>query len=168
MFLSSRQFQKWLALATQCTIHGYTLLGRRFHKGLDYSVATDHDGEPILEISLGLTPTAGWGGNNKAEEANESEKQKEEEPKEDDVRGYEVYMAGDDEEDNGNAECDNVLLMMLASWNKMSIVLRDSGVSKFVKHIGVHFDEEKMAIGEESSDEEMFNGLLDSGDSDSD
>jgi Rps23 Pro-64 3,4-dihydroxylase Tpa1-like proline 4-hydroxylase len=227
VFLPSRQFQKWLALATQCTIQSCTLLGRRFRRGLDYSLATSHDGEPRLEVSLGLTPTPGWGADDEVEDAEdveeeESEKKsngstkktndnaktngkpKEEESEEskeegdDDVGGHEVYMAGDDEEDNEDAaiyktssdpEEDNVLFTMPASWNKMSIVLRDSGVLKFVKYVsknakgdrwdvsgafGVDLNEEEvegeeeMVTLEESSDEEVFKGFPDSEDSDSD
>ena len=61
-----------------------------------------------------------------------------------DVGGHEVYMASDADEENGDAaiyqttsdaEDDNVLFTMPASWNKMSIVLRDSGVLKFVKYV---------------------------------
>ena len=61
VFLPSEQFRKWLALATKCTIQSYDFLGRRFRRGQDYALATSHDGEPRLEISLGLTPTPGWG-----------------------------------------------------------------------------------------------------------
>jgi hypothetical protein len=222
VFLPSRQFQKWLAMATQCTIQSSTLLGRRFRRGLDYSLATSHDGEPRLEISLGLTPTPGWGADDEVEDAEDAKdngsekkpngstktngkakkngKQKEEEEleEEDDTGGHEVYMAGDDEDDNedaaiykatSDAEDDNVLFTMPASWNKMSIVLRDSGVLKFVKYVsknakgdrwdisgafGVHLDEEEaegeeeMVTLEESSDEEVFKGFSDSEDTDSD
>ena len=219
VFLPSPQFRKWLALATKCTLQSYELLGRRFRRGQDYALATSHDGEPRLEISLGLTPTPGWG----AEEAAESEeddtdedestngtkeksngkpktngKQEEEEPLEDDVGGHEVYMTGDDEEDNedaaiyktsSDADEDNVLFAMPASWNNMSIVLRDRGALKFVKYVsrnakgdrwdvsgsfGVVLDEdegegeEEMVTLEESSDDEVFRGFPDSEDSDSD
>ncbi|KAE9372076.1 hypothetical protein N431DRAFT_408002 [Stipitochalara longipes BDJ] len=243
VFLPSEQFRKWLTLATKCTLQSYDLLGRRFRRGQDYALATSHDGEPRLEISLGLTPTPGWG----AEEGDESEeesdaeeeegvpkklttngdledisdgqseesedvpeptestnseahgngKKKEEEPEsDDDVGGHEVYMAGDDEEDNedaaiyktsSDADDDNVLFTNPASWNKMSIVLRDSGVLKFVKYVsrnakGDRWDvsgsfgvllgeddgEEVMITLEESSEEEAFTGFPDSEDSDSD
>merc|ERR1712098_442935 len=61
----------------------------------------------------------------------------------DDAGGHEVYMAGDDDEDEDAAvhktsdetEDDNVLFTMPASWNKLSIVLRDIGVLKFVKYV---------------------------------
>ena len=222
VFLPSPQFRKWLELATHCEIESADLLARRFRRGLDYSLATSHDGESRLEISLGLTPTPGWGAdeadgtdkrgleqaNGAGTEANKQTKsngngavQKTEE--EDDVGGYEVYMAGDDDEANGDAaiyktssdaEDDNVLFTMPASWNKMSIVLRDSGVLKFVKYVSKHAkgdrwdisgsfgvketdddddddDEEESqqnTVTLESSDEETFNGFPESEDSDSD
>ncbi|TVY81139.1 Prolyl 3,4-dihydroxylase ofd1 [Lachnellula suecica] len=171
VFLPSRPFRKWLEIATGCEIENYDVLARRFRKSLDYSLATSHEGEPRLEISLGLTPTPGWGVDEEDEEdAEEVEvtdredspdfnaktngksklngKQKdpvvEEKEDEDDVGGQEVYMAGDDDETgadaaiykaSNDAEDDNILFTMPASWNKMSVVLRDSGVLKFVKYV---------------------------------
>jgi Rps23 Pro-64 3,4-dihydroxylase Tpa1-like proline 4-hydroxylase len=226
VFLPSQQFRKWLELATQCEITNFDVLARRFRRGLDYSLATSHDGEPQLEISLGLTPTPGWGAEletdgaevesdekaSKASNANgksakNGKKAAEtpvEPPQEEDVGGHEVYMAGDDDEDEDAAiykttadeEDDNVLFTMPASWNKMSIVLRDNGVLKFVKYVsrsakgdrwdvsgafGVKIDEiegegeEEDESGDgngsvplEDSEEEVFNGFSDSNDSDSD
>lgn len=77
------------------------------------------------------------------------------------VGGYEIYMAGDDdeeedEEDEENADQvlkpkkkkldpaiyrisddddDGILFSMAAGWNRMSIVLRDSGTLRFVKYV---------------------------------
>jgi Rps23 Pro-64 3,4-dihydroxylase Tpa1-like proline 4-hydroxylase len=217
VFLPSRQFRKWLELATQCEIESYDLLARRFRRGLDYSLATSHDGEPRLEIGLGLTPTPGWGADEDEEEENGVEEQengeksktngkpkvdeKQPEEVEDDVGGHEVYMAGDDDDTNGDAaiyktssdaDDDNVLFTMSASWNKMSIVLRDSGVLKFVKYVSKSAKGDRWDISGsfgvkevdddgdndidpdggvplESSDEEgAFNGFPESEDSDSD
>lgn len=233
VFLPSRQFRQWLELATQCKIENYDLLARRFRKGLDYALATSHEGDPRLEISLGLTPTPGWSAEedeeneedeeddtDEAEKSNESEKQSngktitngkkkveergkgEEEEELEDVGGHEVYMAGDDDEANGDAavyksssdaDDDNVLFTMPASWNKMSIVLRDSGVLKFVKYVSKNAKGDRWDISgafgvrevEEGTDEEgegvltlpdmlpdsdveVFNGFSDSEDSDSD
>ncbi|PBP21569.1 2-oxoglutarate and Fe(II) dioxygenase domain containing protein 1 [Diplocarpon rosae] len=172
VFLSSRQFRQWLELATQGEIQNYNILARRFRRGLDYALATSHEGEPRIEIILGLTPTPGW----------------------DDVGGYEVYMAGDEDDDADAAifkastgeEDDNILFTMPAAWNKMSIVLRDGGVLKFVKYVsknakgdrwdvcgtfGVRFSEEDgeedMVPPEESEEEEEFKGFPDSEDSNS-
>jgi hypothetical protein len=57
------------------------------------------------------------------------------------VGGHEVYMAGDDDSNEdaaiykSSAEDDNILFFQAASWNKMSLVLRDSGTLRFVKYI---------------------------------
>jgi hypothetical protein len=216
VFLPSRQFRQWLELATQCEIENYDVLARRFRKGFDYALATSHDGQPRLEISLGLTPTPGWGvddeedeqedkspeskhkTNGKAKTKGKKKEEAVEEVEVDDVGGHEVYMAGDEDEVNGDAaiyktssdaEDDNVLFTMPASWNKMSIVLRDSGVLKFVKYVsnnarGDRWDvsgafgvkeideeddgEETLVALESSDEEEAFNGFPDSEDSDSD
>ncbi|CZS89074.1 related to component of NuA3 histone acetyltransferase complex [Rhynchosporium graminicola] len=248
IFLPSRHFRLWLEIATKCNVQNYDILARRFRRGLDYALATSHDGEPRLEVSLGLTPTPGWGvdeeemdsqdtedgedeenseGNEKGDgpeakiqangskpkqngEAKANGKITDQTPKEDveeegdegddegdDVGGHEVYMAADDDEDENEdaavyktsdeSQDDNVLFTMPASWNKMSIVLRDSGVLKFVKYVsknakgdrwdvnasfGVKIEdiegEEEMVPLEESDEEETFKGFPDSDDSDSD
>ncbi|KAF7716604.1 Prolyl 4-hydroxylase, alpha subunit domain-containing protein [Penicillium ucsense] len=80
------------------------------------------------------------------------------------VGGYEIYMAGDEdedeEEDEANAdqvlrpkkskadpaiyrsagadEDDGILFSSQAGWNRLSIVLRDSGTLKFVKYVSAH------------------------------
>jgi Rps23 Pro-64 3,4-dihydroxylase Tpa1-like proline 4-hydroxylase len=253
VFIPSPQFRKWLELATQTTITSHDIIARRFRKGLDYALATGHDGDARLEFSLGLTPTPGWGADE--EESDDEEDAEEEEipaevtesskakkkgketekasPKskskasgkgkikqkiatekeleeqlekedEDDVGGHEVYMAGDDDTDadaaiykaSSGEEDDNVLFTMPASWNKMSIVLRDSGVLKFVKYVsqsakGDRWDlggvfelkedddeeddeqdtsqETKLSLEDMAeSEEEEFNGFPDSDDSGSD
>jgi Rps23 Pro-64 3,4-dihydroxylase Tpa1-like proline 4-hydroxylase len=217
VFLPSSQFRKWLQIATECEIENYDILARRFRRGLDYALATSHDGSPRLEINLGLTPTLGWAGDeseeryenhepegNASKDAVITEKQKSsEEDKLDDVGGHEVYMATDDDKDHTDAaiyqsssdlEEDNVLFTMPASWNKMSIVLRDSGVLKFVKYVSKSAKGDRWDIGgsfgvkeisepddeyehqpgsaaalESSESEEAFNGFSDSeGDSESD
>jgi len=217
VFLPSRQFRQWLEIATECEVENFDVLARRFRKGSDYALATSHDGQPRLEISLGLTPTPGWGAdedeedlqeekpetkaskkknNNKSKANGKKKVEEKEEP--DDVGGHEVYMAGDEDEANGDAAVyktspdadeDNVLFAMPASWNKMSIVLRDSGVLKFVKYVSKNAKGDRWDIsgafgvkeidddgeeGEEGmvaledSEEEVFNGFPDSDDSDSD
>ena len=108
------------------------------------------------------------------------------------VGGYEIYMAGDDEEEEdeedeenadqvlrkktkadpaiyrsaGADEDDGILFSTQAGWNRLSIVLRDSGTLKFVKYvsaaakgdrwditadIGVEFEEDD----EDEDDEDM-------------
>ncbi|TVY38160.1 Prolyl 3,4-dihydroxylase [Lachnellula subtilissima] len=228
VFLPSRQFRKWLEIATQCEIENYDVLARRFRKSYDYALATSHEGQPRLEISLGLTPTPGWGVEEDEEEEEEVDSEEEAEGSKaksngkskadgkknepevtekeeiEDVGGQEVYMAGDDDEADGDAaiyksssdpDDDNLLFTMPASWNKMSIVLRDSGVLKFVKYVSKNAKGDRWDIsgafgvkelddddddddndGEEASgeiitledsEEEPFNGFPDSEDSDS-
>ncbi|KAG6001819.1 hypothetical protein E4U21_003781 [Claviceps maximensis] len=64
-----------------------------------------------------------------------------------DVGGVEVYMAGDDptgdndddaavyKSGSGNADDDTILFYQAATWNKLTLVLRDSGTLKFVKYV---------------------------------
>lgn len=162
--LPSPQFRAWLAIATNCAIEGYGLLARRFRRGLDYTLATGHDGKPRLELNFGFTPTLDWGDEEDAEEETEqngkakgnkskskpqskgkgkgkapAEQEKEAEPEE--VGGLEVYMAGDDGEDEdaaiykSSADDDNILFFQSPAWNKLTIVLRDSGTLRFVKYV---------------------------------
>lgn len=186
----SQAFRKWLALVTgaaQCT--SYDLLARRFRRGADYTLASGYDGEePRLEFTLGLTPTSGWEKQEDNEEEDEDEENgengdsaKPSKPKEANgeteehpsVGGYEIYMAGDEDEAAGDGEKkadpaiyrsagadedDGILFSTQAGWNRLSIVLRDSGTLKFVKYvsaaakgdrwditgdIGVEFDDEE-------------------------
>jgi prolyl 3-hydroxylase /prolyl 3,4-dihydroxylase len=167
--LPSPQFRAWLSVATNCTIESSDLLARRFRRGLDYTLATGHAGKPRLELNLGLTPTSGWGDDDDAEgepEAGDQDRGKtsngsesnprsngkgksrvaaavavepeEQEPEE--VGGHEVYMAGDDGEEDAaiyksSADDDNILFFQAAAWNKLTIVLRDSGTLRFVKYV---------------------------------
>ncbi|KAI1097992.1 Oxoglutarate and iron-dependent oxygenase degradation C-term-domain-containing protein [Jackrogersella minutella] len=169
-FLPSPQFRRWLQIATGSTVESHDFIARRFRRGKDYTLATGHEGKPRLELTLGLTPTSGWGGDDeadtdaeeendegakpngrgkgkaKAEAPKKSKKDKaeedEEEPGTEEVGGHEVYMAGDDDaadEDaavyKSGADDDNILFFEAAAWNKMSLVLRDNGVLKFVKYV---------------------------------
>ncbi|EPQ67649.1 Bgt-2456 [Blumeria graminis f. sp. tritici] len=246
VFLPSQAFKLWLELATECTIKNFDILGRRFRRGSDYSLATNYDGDPRLEICLGLTPTLGWQEDEDLPDENYQQekapvppkqnkrkseieigkhikpkkvrnKENEEslmdesakipskikreillepaETEEFEVGGQEVYMAGDDETEDAavykgttESEDDGVLFTMPAAWNKMSIVLRDSGVLKFVKYVsnnarGDRWDivgafelidkgesiseddelsPERSVLPENSSDEEEFEGFSDS------
>ncbi|KAL4964587.1 oxidative DNA demethylase [Aspergillus stella-maris] len=159
----SKPFRKWLTLVTGAdNVTSYNFLARRFRRGQDYTLANSYEGEePRLEFTLCLTPSSGWekeepeedgegegeaNGNGNA--ASSSSKSKpptkeslEEEPS---VGGYEIYMSGDDEHDNKDAavyqsaaddEDDGILFSTAAGWNRLSIVLRDSGTLKFVKYV---------------------------------
>ncbi|KAL6873074.1 putative oxidoreductase [Trichoderma novae-zelandiae] len=165
--LPSRQFRHWLQVATGCTIESHDVLARRFRRGMDYTLATGHEGKARLELNLGLTPTSGWGDVNHDEEEEEEQEEEAqskpdgkkkkskdkgkgkgkgkavEEPAEEpaEVGGHEVYMAGDDDTNEDAAvykssgDDDNILFFQAAAWNKMTLVLRDSGALKFVKYV---------------------------------
>jgi Rps23 Pro-64 3,4-dihydroxylase Tpa1-like proline 4-hydroxylase len=72
--------------------------------------------------------------------ASDREKAAEKRPDEE-VGGHEVYMAGDDDTNEdaavykSSADDDNILFFQAAAWNKMSLVLRDSGTLRFVKYV---------------------------------
>ncbi|KAI1329643.1 Oxoglutarate and iron-dependent oxygenase degradation C-term-domain-containing protein [Xylariaceae sp. FL0255] len=185
-FLPSPQFRRWLQMATGCSIESHDFLARRFRRGMDYTLATGHEGKPRLELNLGITPTKGWGdaderdtgdedaadepsssskGSKNKSKANGSsttttkstkqrgkkppEKEDEEDEQEGEVGGHEVYMAGDDDDASNGAEAndaaiykssaaddgDNILFFQAAAWNRMSLVLRDSGALRFVKYV---------------------------------
>lgn len=163
--LPSPQFRAWLAMATNCTIESHDVLARRFRRGLDYTLATGHEGKPRLELNLGFTPTPGWGDDEEEEggeeagteqngEANGSKLKPKDKRKDRthstqdreaegpvEVGGHEVYMAGDDGDDEdaavykSSADDDNILFFQAAAWNKLTIVLRDSGTLRFVKYV---------------------------------
>ncbi|KAJ9627127.1 putative component of NuA3 histone acetyltransferase complex [Taxawa tesnikishii (nom. ined.)] len=110
-FLPSLPFRKWLSLAT----------------GLDYTLATSHDqDDPQLEFCLNLTPMKGWGVDEEPEETEQDGASKdgktngeakgkdkvkaaeaENTDEDDNVGGYEIYMAGDDADDEGDDGSDH-------------------------------------------------------------
>lgn len=133
------------------------------------------------------------------EKAAESKKKQHEQEEEDeeaaDVGGHEVYMAGDGDEDEDAAvykssgDEDNILFFQAAAWNKMTLVLRDSGTLRFVKYVsrsapGDRWDvsgtfeieerdeesdeEEEEAVGVQDDTEEEFRGFSSSEESESD
>ncbi|KAJ6010118.1 hypothetical protein N7499_004478 [Penicillium canescens] len=176
----SQAFRKWLALITGVDhLTSHNLLARRFRRGADYTLASAYEGEePRLEFSLCLTPSKGWEKEPEEEEEEEEDENgeaqgssaKTSKPKKETngdaaegpaVGGYEIYMAGDEEEDEeedaenadqvlgpkkakadpaiyrsaGADEDDGILFSTQAGWNRLSIVLRDSGTLKFVKYV---------------------------------
>ena len=180
-------FSKWISLVTGATLTKSNILARRFRRGLDYTLATAYeDDEPQLEVTLGITPSTGWGDEDEAaaEEAEEEEEPKqngsskkgkgkaktngkpvseEKQQEEEEVGGYEMYMAGEDEEDvaaadepststgagqrrkakadpaiyksAGDDEDDGILFSQPAGWNQLAVVLRDRGVLRFTKYV---------------------------------
>ncbi|CAO2656927.1 Nn.00g057300.m01.CDS01 [Neocucurbitaria sp. VM-36] len=175
-------FMKWISLVTGITLTKSNIFARRFRRGLDYTLATAYEeDDPQLEVCLGITPSRGWGDEDEepeeAEEpqqngsSNSSSKSKKNgkapvsEPKpEEEVGGYEMYMAGEDADDVpnvssepststgagqrrkakadpaiyksvGDDEDDGILFSQPAAWNNMAIVLRDMGVLRFTKYV---------------------------------
>ncbi|KAI1374150.1 Oxoglutarate and iron-dependent oxygenase degradation C-term-domain-containing protein [Hypoxylon crocopeplum] len=227
-FLPSPQFRRWLQMATSSVIESHDFMARRFRRGKDYTLATGHEGKPRLELTLGITPTRGWGDEDDAEESaaeeengdnsktntkgkgkgkakaeapkkkkNKDSKEEEEEAATE-VGGHEVYMAGDDDASEDAAvyksggDDDNILFFQAAAWNKMTLVLRDSGALKFVKYVSrkapgdrwdisgtFEVEEEEEDSGDDAAGagggvgvfddtEEEWNGFPSSSDSDSD
>lgn len=116
-----------------------------------------------------------------------------EEEEVEEVGGHEVYMAGDGDDDEDAAvykssgDEDNILFFQAAAWNKMTLVLRDSGTLRFVKYVsksakGDRWDisgtfeieeqdeepDEDEVVGVQDDTEEEFKGFSSSGESDSD
>lgn len=183
--LPSLAFRKWLALATGLTLKQTAVMARRFRRGLDYQLAQGYEGEdPQLEYCLCLTPSRGWGGEDEeTEEADgqgngetNGKKVQDGSTEEDNIGGYELIMAGDDQPDSDDEgsndgveipakvqsntgagdrrnakrkkadpaiykaatedeEDDGILVSNPASWNTLSVVLRDQGTLKFVKYV---------------------------------
>ena len=99
--LPSLAFRKWLQLATGLVLSSNNLLARRFRRGKDYTLATGSDDDTSrLEITIGLTPTNGWV-DDQVTEGEEGVKDAGTGDGEAGVGGYEVYMAGDDETQDG-------------------------------------------------------------------
>lgn len=188
--LPSVSFRKWLALATGLSLKRCSVLARQFRKRLDYQLAQSYEGEdPQLEYTLSITPTPGWGADVEPDTEEDSEANGERAANgqtltetqnkgadEDNVGGYELYMAGDDEDSDAEGSDDGVpipaniqshtgagdrrsakrrkmadpavyqaaadedhddgiLFSNPASWNTMSVVLRDKGTLRFVKYV---------------------------------
>jgi Rps23 Pro-64 3,4-dihydroxylase Tpa1-like proline 4-hydroxylase len=180
--LPSPLFARWLALFTGLRLARAGFSARRFRRGRDYELATGYDDEsPQLELTLGITPTGGWGDEDGGDDDEDGDDEEAtgssavspmttdappEGPKEDpNVGGYEVYMVGDDDDDDDDDEAEasgtgagerkkrkadpavyraaggdgdedgGVLFSMPASWNELSIVLRDKGLLRFVKYV---------------------------------
>ncbi|KAI1735967.1 Oxoglutarate and iron-dependent oxygenase degradation C-term-domain-containing protein [Xylaria scruposa] len=92
------------------------------------------------------------------------------------VGGHEVYMATDEGDDNEDAaiyksggndeEGDNILFFQAAAWNRMSLVLHDKGVLRFVKYVSRRAKGDRWDISgtfevEEEEEEEYIDPLAD-------
>ncbi|KAF1969873.1 hypothetical protein BU23DRAFT_557287 [Bimuria novae-zelandiae CBS 107.79] len=99
-------FTKWLSLVTGITLTRSNIFARRFRRGMDYTLATAYEEEdPQLEVCLGITPSKGWGDEDEEEEPQQnglSSKSNGKAPvakPEEEVGGYEMYMAGEEDDD---------------------------------------------------------------------
>lgn len=167
-------FTKWVSLVTGITLTKSNIYARRFRRGVDYTLATAYEEEdPQLEVCLGITPSKGWGDEEEEEEETQQNgasskangKASGEAPKpEEEVGGYEMYMAGEDDEGTdagapessthtgagqrrkakadpaiyksaGDDDDDGILFSQPAAWNNLAIVLRDRGVLRFTKYV---------------------------------
>jgi hypothetical protein len=107
-------FRKWLSVVTGLTLKRSSVMARRFRKSLDYQLAQGYEGEdPQLEYTLCITPTKGWGGEEDNEEEDGEQNGKNKKPEtedEDNAGGYELYMAGDDPDDEDQGSDDGVTI----------------------------------------------------------
>lgn len=89
VFIPSMAFKKWLSITTSLSLQKSSLLARRFRRGMDYTLATSYEEEnPQLEVTLGITPSKGWGDDDTgAEEAADAQ------------NGAEADEEGDEDED---------------------------------------------------------------------
>jgi Rps23 Pro-64 3,4-dihydroxylase Tpa1-like proline 4-hydroxylase len=112
--LPSMAFRKWLSVVTGLTLKRSSVMARRFRKSLDYQLAQGYEGEdPQLEYTLCITPTKGWGGEEDNEEEDGEQNGKNKKPEtedEDNAGGYELYMAGDDPDDEDQGSDDGVTI----------------------------------------------------------
>lgn len=156
----SKELRTWLRIVARLNPTSSRVLVRRFRPALDFTLATglnskkkqggdgDEDDEEslqLLEATLALTPTKGW--------------------EDGELGGYELYMGVEEDDKDANLdpavyrskasgdsqvsadggdsygksvageEDDSVLLTTQASWNVLSLVVRDEGILKFVKYV---------------------------------
>lgn len=140
-FVTLILFKKWLALITELITTLEQVLVRRFRPGQDFILATptdkqlarnDEEVNAVLEATLDLTPTADT--SDKLWALGE-------------YGGYELCMARPEEfeEDDDPAiykqsddADDLVLLTTQCLWNRLTLMLRDPTVLKFVKYVSIN------------------------------
>lgn len=124
----STSFHKWLSLITGLTVGFFCHLARRFRRGKDYTLATSHnDSNMQLEWCLNLSPAKGWSradiqgdDNERIDDLQTNGKGKGKAPlppsdtvgqdpeqEEDSFGGYELYMAGDEDDPSDNEDDDD-------------------------------------------------------------
>lgn len=180
--IHSHAFKKWLALVTGLkspALIRQDVLARRFRRGKDYALASPYIGEqPQLEFTISFTPSTGWerdadagdeavsNGHSVTANGHSTSSRTTQAP---DIQvdtsalpeygGEEVYMAGDDDDDNASTdskslpqvgrksvdpavykaaaedEDDGILFTNVPNWNVFNVVLRDKGTLRFVKYV---------------------------------
>jgi len=139
-------FRKWLHHATGLEVSSQRAIARHFRPGSDYTLATEHtSSSPHLEATLSLTPSAlkpKPSGKATGISARAVLAAKETGWTTGEFGGYEVYLApsGDEEADPAVYKAategdDGVLVSTDAAWNMFTLVLRDTGVLKFIKYV---------------------------------
>jgi len=137
-------FRKWLYHVTGLEITAQRTLARHFRPGSDYTLATELTSPtPQLEATLSLTPSSLRPKFSKVQGigARAALSNRQTGWSSGEFGGYEVYLAPNSEEDNDpavykSAETDDAVLVSSdASWNVFTLVLRDTGVLKFVKYV---------------------------------
>jgi prolyl 3-hydroxylase /prolyl 3,4-dihydroxylase len=137
-------FHKWLHHVTDLEVISQRSIARHFRPGSDYTLATEHTATtPQLEATLCLTPSALKPKPKKATgiSAKAVLSAKETGWTTGEFGGYEVYLAPSNDEEADPAVYkasegdDGVLVSTDAAWNVFSLVLRDTGVLKFVKYV---------------------------------
>ncbi|ANB15501.1 Tpa1p [Sugiyamaella lignohabitans] len=118
-------FRKWLYCISTFTPTEGSCIARRFRPGYDFTLATSHDSEEqVLEATLSLTPSEGWGDG--------------------ELGGYDLCMAVDEEDEDDPAvykggskekDEDSVLFTNQPSWNVFHLIVRDKGLLRFVKYV---------------------------------
>lgn len=115
----SPQFARFLEEVTGLKPTMEWVEGRRFRPGQDFTLAqTSGREDPILELVLDVTP-AKW---------------------DNDAGGYDLVMAGDDEDDDpavyrNDEDDDGVLLSSFPTGNSFNLILRDPELLRFVKYV---------------------------------
>ena len=148
----SPAFRSLLASLTALIPLSHTTQIRRFRPSLDYTLARGEPatGDAKLDLGLNLTPVhllspadvEKWEGGAKG--------------------GWELWLAGDEDsdeatyggaqkghKDSGEEEEDATLLAFEPGWNRLSLVLRDPGVLKFVKYVSAAAPGSRWDIGGE-------------------
>jgi len=146
----SPAFHRWMSLVgggLSCTHQRGR--ARRFRPGLDYTLGTLSNAATVLDVTLCVTPPS--------ESWEEGER-----------GGYECYVASDEQNDDpaiyraaSGGDDSDTLLATSASWNVLTVVLRDQGVMRFVKYVSALASGSRWDVAHEfltSEDSEVAKG----------